>query len=82
MLQNAPVGRYVYPIPGRITNWVEEQRAWRETAVLFDQSVHMTDPTSKGRDVIPLLESLAVNSFKGFGGTRPSRSCAATRTAT
>ena len=25
------------PIPAEFSNWREEQRAWRETAILFDQ---------------------------------------------
>lgn len=67
MMQNATVGRYVYPIPPEFTNWIEEQRAWRETAVLFDQSFHMTDLYVKGPDVVRLLSDLGINSFKGFG---------------
>ncbi|SPF80214.1 aminomethyltransferase family protein [Pseudoprimorskyibacter insulae] len=67
MLQNAQIGKYVYPIPAEFSNWVDEQLAWRNTAVLFDQSVHMTDLYVKGPDTIRLLSDLAVNSFKGFG---------------
>ncbi len=67
MLQNAPTGRYQFPIPSEFTHWAEEQRAWRETAVLFDQSFHMTDLYLEGPDVVPLLSHLAVNSFKSFG---------------
>lgn len=67
MMQNAPTGRYVYPIPAEFTNWIEEQRAWRESAVLFDQSFHMTDLYVRGPDTIRLLSHLGVNSFSGFG---------------
>lgn len=67
MMQNAPIGRYVYPIPAEFTSWIEEQRAWRETAVLFDQSFHMTDLYVKGPDTIRLLSDLGVNTFKNFG---------------
>ncbi|MCT8998850.1 aminomethyl transferase family protein [Chelativorans intermedius] len=67
MLQNAPAGRYVYPIAPEFTNWIEEQRAWRETAVLFDQSFHMTDLYVKGPDVVRLLSHLGINSFQNFG---------------
>ncbi|MGZ9808875.1 aminomethyl transferase family protein [Pseudoroseicyclus sp. H15] len=67
MLQNSPVGKYVYPIPPEFTNWMEEQRAWRQSVVLFDQSLHMTDLYVRGPDVMRLLSDLAVNSFKGFG---------------
>ena len=40
MLQNAQVGAYVFPIPPQYTNWVEEVRAWRNGAVLLNQSYH------------------------------------------
>ena len=42
MLRNSQLGAYVYPVvPPEFSNWRDEQRAWRETAVLFDQSHHM-----------------------------------------
>ena len=43
-----------------------EQRAWRETAVLYDQSHHMAELTVKGPDAENLLSHLAINSFDGF----------------
>lgn len=67
MLQNSPIGRYVYPIPAEFTNWIDEQRSWRESAVLFDQSFHMTDLYVRGPDTIKLLSDLGVNSFANFG---------------
>ncbi len=42
-LRNVPVGAYVYPIQAEYTNWRDEQRSWRETVGLLDQSLHMTD---------------------------------------
>ncbi|MGH9242341.1 MAG: aminomethyl transferase family protein, partial [Vicinamibacterales bacterium] len=48
------------------TNWRDEQRSWRHTCALFDQSHHMTDLYVEGPDALQLLSSLAVNSFKGF----------------
>jgi glycine cleavage system aminomethyltransferase T len=66
MLRNSPVGTYVYPVPAEFTNWRDEQRAWRESAVLFDQSYHMTDVYFEGPEVIRLLSNLGVNSFKNF----------------
>jgi len=38
MLQNANVGPYMFPIPPQYTNWIEEVRAWRNGAVLLNQS--------------------------------------------
>ena len=44
LLRNSPIGAYVYPVvPTEFGNWRDEQRAWRETAVLFDQSHHMAE---------------------------------------
>ena len=66
MLRNAPVGPYIFPIQGEYSNWRDEQEGWRKTAVLFDQSFHMTDSHFRGPDVYRLLEYLSVNSFKIF----------------
>jgi vanillate/3-O-methylgallate O-demethylase len=66
MLRNAPVGPYVFPIQAEYSNWRDEQEGWRNTAVLFDQSFHMTDAHFRGLDVYRLLERLSVNSFKNF----------------
>ena len=39
LLRNSQIGAYVYPVvAAEFTNWRREQRAWRETAVLNDQS--------------------------------------------
>ncbi len=67
MLRNLKTGRYQFPIAPEFTNWIEEQRAWRETAALMDQSFHMTDLHVSGPDAKRLLSDLAVNSFATFG---------------
>jgi vanillate/3-O-methylgallate O-demethylase len=67
MARNSQIGPYVYPkVPSEFSNWRDEQRAWRETCALFDQSHHMTDLTLEGPDVIRLLSALGVNSFATF----------------
>jgi vanillate/3-O-methylgallate O-demethylase len=67
MLRNSQIGAYVYPVvPPEYTNWRDEQRAWRETCVLFDQSHHMADIYIEGPDALKLLSDLAINSFKNF----------------
>ena len=53
-------------MPPEFTNWRDEQRAWQETCVLFDQSFHMNDLAVEGPDALELLSHLAVNSFDGF----------------
>ena len=44
MLRNSQIGAYVYPVVGsEFSNWRAEQKAWRDTAVLFDQTHHMVN---------------------------------------
>lgn len=67
LLRNSQTGPYVYPVvPPEYSNWRDEQRAWQQTCVLFNQSYHMTDMYLEGRDALKLLSDLGVNSFKGF----------------
>ena len=67
LLRNSQIGAYVYPVvPAEYSNWRDEQRAWRESCVLFDQSHHMPELFLKGRDAARLLEGLGINSFANF----------------
>jgi vanillate/3-O-methylgallate O-demethylase len=71
MLRNSQIGAYVYPVVApEFSNWRDEQRAWRETAVLYDQSHHMAELTVKGPDAEKLLSHLAINSFDRFTTTK------------
>jgi vanillate/3-O-methylgallate O-demethylase len=71
MLRNSQIGAYVYPVVApEFTNWRDEQKAWRETCVLFDQSHHMVDLFIEGRDALKLLSALAINSFASFSVNR------------
>jgi len=54
------------PVPAERTNWIEEQRAWHNTAILFDQSHHMPELFVKGPDAKKMLESLGINSWANF----------------
>jgi vanillate/3-O-methylgallate O-demethylase len=68
LLRNSQLGAYVYPVvPGEFSNWRDEQAAWRESAVLFDQSHHMAEMTVKGPDAHKMLNYLTINSFANFG---------------
>src|ERR671929_795710 len=67
MLRNSQIGAYVYPVVApEFSNWRDEQRAWVETCVLFDQSHHMVNLFVRGKDAFKLLSCLATNSFKNF----------------
>lgn len=67
LLREQSPRRFQAPYPDQYTNWQDEQQAWRETAVLFDQSHHMTDVYFKGPDVGRLLSATGVNSLATFG---------------
>lgn len=67
MLRNSQIGAYVYPVvPTEFSNWRDEQRAWRETAVLFDQCHHMANVYVEGPDALKLFSHLGTNSFAKF----------------
>ena len=67
MLRNSQIGAYVYPVVApEFTNWRDEQRAWAETCVLFDQTHHMVNLFVEGPDALKLLSHLATNSLKNF----------------
>ena len=67
MLRESQIGAYVYPVvPTEFSNWRSEQRAWRETAVLFDQCHHMAEITLRGPDALKLCSYTTINSFNNF----------------
>jgi len=67
LLRNSQIGPYAFPVVrSEFSNWRDEQRAWKETCALFDQSHHMTDLYLEGPDALLLLSDLGVNSFKNF----------------
>jgi syringate O-demethylase len=71
LLRNSQAGPNVYPgVPAEFTNWRDEQLAWQQTCVLYNQSYHMADLAVEGPDALALLSHLAVNSFEGFGVDR------------
>ncbi len=67
LLRNSKIGAYVYPVvPSEFSNWRDEQRSWRETAALYDQSHHMANLYIEGPDALKLLSKLGTNSFEKF----------------
>ncbi|MFC8680518.1 aminomethyl transferase family protein [Microbacterium ureisolvens] len=67
MLRNSQIGSYIYPVvPADFQNWIKEQKAWRDSAVLYDQSHHMDNVFLKGSDAIRLISDTAINSVATF----------------
>src|SRR6201986_2552452 len=67
LLRNSQIGAYIYPVvPYEFTNWRHEQKAWRETAVLFDQSHHMVNFWFKGPDALKMVSDVGINSVANF----------------
>ena len=67
LLRNSQIGPYAFPVVRpEFTNWRDEQRSWRETCALFDQSHHMTDLYVEGPDALKVLSDLGINSFRTF----------------
>jgi vanillate/3-O-methylgallate O-demethylase len=67
LLRNSQIGPYAFPVVrAEFTNWRDEQRSWRESCALFDQSHHMTDLYVEGPDALKLFSDLGVNTFKNF----------------
>lgn len=67
LLRNSQIGSYIYPVvPADFQNWIKEQKAWRDSAVLYDQSHHMDNVFLRGSDAIRLISDTAVNSVANF----------------
>ncbi len=67
LLRNQQAGPNAYPgVPAEYTNWRDEQRAWQQTCVLFNQSYHMAELMVEGPDAFAFLNGLGINSFAGF----------------
>ncbi len=67
LLRNSQIGSYIYPVvPADFQNWIKEQKAWRDTAVLYDQSHHMDNLFLRGSDAIRLISDTAINSTAIF----------------
>lgn len=67
LLRNSQIGAYMYPVVApEFHNWRSEQKAWRETAVLYDQSHHMDNLFVRGKDALKLVSDTAINGTKTF----------------
>jgi glycine cleavage system aminomethyltransferase T len=67
LLRNSQIGPYAFPVVRHeFTNWRDEQRSWRESCALFDQSHHMTDLYVEGPDALKVFSDLGINTYKNF----------------
>lgn len=67
MMRHARTGAYIYPVvASEFSNFRDEVIAWRESAVLFDQSHHMDNVIISGPDAHRLLSYTAINSLENF----------------
>ncbi len=67
ILRNSQTGQYVYPVVApEFSNWRSEQEAWRNSAVLFDQSHHMDEIIVEGPQATEFLAHHGINSFANF----------------
>ena len=67
MLRNSRIGMYVYPVvTPEFANWRDEQKAWRDGAVLFDQSHHMDELIVEGPQAEAFLAHHGINAFGNF----------------
>jgi vanillate/3-O-methylgallate O-demethylase len=71
-------GLFASLIAPEYSNWREEQRAWRETAVLFNQSHHMPVLYVAGPDAERMLSYLSPCSFKNLATDRAKQYIACT----
>ena len=59
LLRNSQIGPYAFPVvKHEFTYWRDEQRAWRESCALFDQSHHMTDLHIEGPPAVYTGETM------------------------
>lgn len=65
-LRNSQYPAFEFPIKGEFSNWRSEQRAWRDSCVLMDQSHHMSDLFIEGPQASAFLAAHGVNSFANF----------------
>ncbi len=69
-LRNHPAPPHTFPVKPEFSNWRDEQRAWRESAALLDQSHHMADLFVTGPDALNLFADLGINNFSRFAPNR------------
>ena len=70
MLRTNPATHYPFTYAHEYTTWSNEQWAWKNACVLFDQSHHMGEVHFTGPDVKRLLSDTGVNTPHNLGRNR------------
>ena len=71
LLRASQLGTTIFPgIPAEFTNWRDEQRAWKDSVALLEQSYHMTEVHVRGRDALAFMASLMSNRADNFSVMR------------
>jgi len=67
LLRGSQIGAYIYPVvPAEFSNFRREVIAWRDSAVLFDQTHHMVNLFVSGPDALRLITDTGINSTANF----------------
>ncbi len=67
LLRNSQLPPYIFPVvPSEFSNFRREASAWKQTAVLLDQTHHMINFWISGSGASKLLSDTGVNSFANF----------------
>ncbi len=75
MLQNAQTGAFGFPVQSMWSNPIDEEAAWRKSAILFDQSFHMTELRVTAAPFGPRRLVRPPAWLRGTGRASPGRPC-------
>lgn len=71
LLRSSQLGTTIFPgIPAEFTNWRDEQRAWKNSVALLEQSYHMTEVHVRGADALDFMAGLMTNRADDFSVMR------------
>lgn len=70
LLRGNPADHAPFPYPPEWSTWASEQRAWRDTALLFDQTTHQDDTFVTGPDARRLISETGINTPSTLGRNR------------
>ncbi len=76
LLRDSQTGPNPYPVvKPEYTNWRDEQWAWQNAAILFNQSFHMSDLFVSGPESFDFLNYHGITASRASSPARPSSTC-------